>query len=112
MFEREYPVESKTKKITLKKEIVTKTETITIEIPFEPLDNKRIPPVVFNEILEPSLMDDSESRVELAKILSLPNLPEKSDYAFDALNGLFDDLVGPNEEVDVVKWVKDLRRGK
>jgi hypothetical protein len=118
MFERELAEKTKTKKITIKKEIVTKTETITMEIPeqsitrsfsFKPIITKATP-FVFDQALNATLIDDSECRVELVKLLNLPAIPETSENAFDELDGLFDDLVESGEEVDVVKWVKDLRR--
>jgi hypothetical protein len=61
--------------------------------------------------LESKAIDDLECRKELAKLLGLEDLPVQTPEAFAKLDGLFDDIAQP-EDVDVVKWVKSLRRRK
>jgi hypothetical protein len=121
MFEDNVSAKEKNQKIIIKKQIVTRTEKIevfTIEIPEKQITRSlryyhaplNFSPSVHDESFDALLIDDSECRKELATLLNLPAIPEKSKSAFDELDGLFDDLVESGEEVDVVKWVKDLRR--
>lgn len=53
--------------------------------------------------------DDLEERKDLARIVGLGSLPDKTTTAFDSINGIFDEL--PMErEIDTVRMVKSLRR--
>jgi len=110
------------RKVIIKREIVTKTETVIQEfeypkeqgpiiksLEFEPVTHvtRRTPS---EESYEAISIDDSECRKELVQLLDLPTVPEKRVEAFDELYGMFDDIVESGEEVNVIKWVKSLRR--
>lgn len=63
------------------------------------------------ECNEASAIDDLEIRKELTRIVGLPFVPEKSDRAYEEISGIFDDIID-EDEIDVVAWVKSVRRTK
>jgi len=93
-------------------------EEVVREKPFEDMFRKVIPhevlpsfqsfPIVKEGIMEP-LIDDSEERKELAKIVGLMSVPEKTINAFEKIIGLFDDFVA-RKKIDTVNMVKALRK--
>ena len=54
-------------------------------------------------------IDDFDLRKELAELIGLHEVPEKSEKSFEEICGIFDDITF-TEDVDVVKWIKSLRR--
>lgn len=108
-------------KRTIIREIIRETVVEVMEIPgnkpivntitFEPLSYERLG-VTSSESLESLSIDDLECRKEIAKLLDIQDLPTRSPNAYSKLDGLFDDIVQPGEEIDVTKWVKSMRKRK
>jgi len=63
-----------------------------------------------SESLKETILDDLDERKELAKIIGLDRIPERTMDAFEEIPGLLDELVSKNEEVDAVKMIKALRK--
>lgn len=63
-----------------------------------------------NESLEALDIDDSKDRSEIASMIGLTSLPDRKESNIDALIGMFDSTVEPDEEVDVTEWVKSIRK--
>jgi hypothetical protein len=107
-----------TRKTIVVKKLIEETVTIEeIEQPTTPI----IKTISYNpqhfaralsseeESVKSMAIDDLECRKELAKLLGMVDLPIRSPDAFAKLDGLFDDIT-ESEDVDVVKWVRSLRR--
>jgi hypothetical protein len=73
-------------------------------------------PVFFqrHSVAQPQNIDeyfdnDLEERRDLARIVGLKSLPDKTTTAFDEIDGIFDEL-SMGKEIDTVRMVKNLRR--
>lgn len=62
------------------------------------------------ESSEALTIDDLADREEFAKIVGVELPDGKSADALDELEGLFDDTVTSGQEIDVVSWVKSIRK--